>query len=148
MPRRRGSGHDCRRSRRLRRLLVTARPHGRKIILVIDDEAPIRKIMDRLLKQYGYETLLADSGDEGIRLFNAYEQDIALVLLDWNLPGVTGKQILATMIDRRPDLRVIVVTGGFEATTDEHATQDTASILLKPFTPTELMLAVRTVLEA
>jgi len=127
---------------------MTAQPLGRKMILVIDDEAPIRKIIDRLLKQFGYETLLAATGQEGLRLFEAHAPDVALVLLDWHLPGTTGNHILASLLRRRPDLRVIVVTGGSEATTDEHATQDTVSILLKPFTPTELMLAVRTVLEA
>jgi CheY-like chemotaxis protein len=70
-------------------------------------------------------------------------------LLDWNMPGaVRGRQTLDELIRKRPDLRVILVTGATEATTDEHATQDAVSILLKPFTPRELMFAVRTILEA
>ena len=117
-------------------------------ILVIDDEAGIRIVMDRLLKQFGFETLLAASGEDGIRLYEANAPDIGLVLLDWNLSGKSGKATHAALLDRRADLRVILVTGAPEATTDEHATLDTASILLKPFTPTELMMAVRTVLGA
>ncbi len=127
---------------------MTARGHDRRLILVIDDEAGIRKIMDRLLRQFGYETLLAANGLDALRLFDANAPDVALVLLDWHLPGSSGSEVLAALLQRRADLRVIVVTGGSEATTDEHATQDTVSILLKPFTPTELMLTVRTVLEA
>jgi CheY-like chemotaxis protein len=127
---------------------MTARPQERRLILVIDDEPGIRKVIDRLLKQFGYETLLAANGQDGMRLFDQNAPDIALVLLDWNLPGTSGRETLAGLLARRPDLRVILVTGAPEATTDEHATQDTVSILLKPFTPTELMLAVRTVLEA
>ena len=127
---------------------MTARPQERRVILVIDDEPGIRKIIDRLLRQFGYETLLAATGPEALRAFDANAPDIALVLLDWNLPGSSGSSVLAALLARRPDLRVIVVTGGSEAATDEHATQDTVSILLKPFTPTELMLTVRTVLEA
>ena len=122
---------------------------GAHKILVIDDEPGIRKVIDRLLKQFGYDTLLAWNGQEGLRLFDMYAPDIALVLLDWNLPGTSGgRQTLDELIRKRPDLRVILVTGAVEATTDERATQDTVSILLKPFTPTELMLAVRTVLGA
>ncbi|MDA1081593.1 MAG: response regulator [Gemmatimonadetes bacterium] len=127
---------------------MTAHSHHRKIILVIDDEPSIRKIIDRLLKQFGYETLLAANGADGIRLFDANAPDIALVLLDWHLPAMSGGAILAALLERRPDLRVIVVTGGSEATTDEQATSDSVSILLKPFTPTELMMTVRTVLGA
>lgn len=127
---------------------MTARPQNRRLILVVDDEPGIRKVIDRLLRQFGYETLLAANGQDGLRLFDMNAPDVALVLLDWNLPGTSGRETLAGFIARRPDIRVILVTGAPEATTDEHATQDSVSILLKPFTPTELMLAVRTVLEA
>jgi len=128
---------------------MSAQVHGAQKILVIDDEPGVRKVIDRLLKQFGYETLLAASGQEGLHLFDVHAPDIALVLLDWNLPGSSGgRATLDGLIRKRADLRVILVTGAVEATTDEHATQDTVSILLKPFTPTELMLAVRTVLGA
>src|SRR5947209_609940 len=118
------------------------------LVLVVDDELPIRKVIDRLLKQLGYDTLLAANGQDALRLFDSHAPDIKLVLLDWNLPGTSGKETLAALLARRPDLRVILVTGAMEATTDEHATQDTVSILLKPFTPTELMFAVKTILGA
>ena len=117
-------------------------------VLVIDDEPAIRKVIDRLLKQYGYNTFLAGNSPDGLRLYDQHATDIGLVLLDWNLPGTSGKETLAALLKRRPDLRVILVTGAMEATTDEHATQDTVSILLKPFTPTELMMTVKTVLGA
>jgi len=118
------------------------------VILVIDDEPGIRKLIDRMLKQLGYQTLLAANGADGIRVFDSFAPDIALVLLDWNLPGTSGKETLAHLLQRRPDLRVVLVTGAPEATTDEHATKDTVSILLKPFTPAELTLTVQAVLGA
>jgi DNA-binding response OmpR family regulator len=67
---------------------------------------------------------------------------------DWNLPGTSGKDTLAALLERRPDLRVMGGTGAWEATVDEHATRDTVSILLKPFSHTELLLAVNTLLGA
>ena len=123
-------------------------PHSDPVILVIDDEPSVRKVLDRLLKQFGYRTLLAANSQDGLRLYDLNALEIGLVLLDWNLPGTSGKETLAALLHRRSDLRVVLVTGSMEATTDEHATQDTVSILLKPFTPTELMMAVRTVLGA
>ena len=127
---------------------MTARPAHTKRVLVVDDEPGIRRVIDRLLKQYGYETLLAPTGQEGLKLFDLHAPEIALVLLDWNLPGISGRETLAQLLKRRADLRVILVTGAPEATTDEYATARTVSMLLKPFTPTELMLAVKTILEA
>jgi two-component system cell cycle sensor histidine kinase/response regulator CckA len=127
---------------------MTANPMLSKRILVIDDEPGIRKVIDRLLKQFAYETILAPTGQEGLRMFDMHAPEIALVLLDWNLPGTTGRETLSELLRRRPDLRVILVTGSAEAMTDEYATAKTVSILMKPFTPTEMMMAVRTILEA
>jgi two-component system cell cycle sensor histidine kinase/response regulator CckA len=127
---------------------VTAQPHTTRRILVIDDEPGIRKVIDRLLKQLGYDTLLASNGQDGLRLFDMHAPDIPLVLLDWHLPGTSGHETLAQLLKKRGDLRVILVTGAAEATTDEYATSQTVSILLKPFTPQELTMVVRTVLGA
>jgi two-component system NtrC family response regulator len=118
------------------------------MILVIDDELGIRRVIERQLNRLGYRPLLAGNGEDGLRLFDENAPDIQLVLLDWNMPGRSGKETLAALLQRRSDLRVILVTGSTEATTDEHATHDTVSILQKPFTPAQLTLVVRAVLGA
>ena len=117
-------------------------------ILVVDDEAGIRQLVDRILRRAGHETLLASNAPEALRLFDANAPAIGLVLLDWHLPGVSGREALAQLLSRRSDLRIVLMTGGREATMDEHGTHDSISILLKPFTATELLLTVRTVLGA
>ncbi|MBM3906457.1 MAG: response regulator [Gemmatimonadetes bacterium] len=125
--------------------MLTSRPSS---VLVVDDEPSLRKLVDRILRHGGYSTLLAANAPDALRLFDQNAPDIGLVLLDWHLPGVSGKEALAALLARRADLRVVIMTGGHEATTDENATKNTISILLKPFTATELMLAVRTVFGA
>lgn len=117
-------------------------------ILIVDDEPSLRKLVDRILRHAGFDTLLAANAPDALRLFDANATGIDLVLLDWHLPGTSGKKALAALLNRRPDLRVVLMTGGLEATMDEHATQDAASILLKPFTAMELVFAVRTVVGA
>jgi DNA-binding response OmpR family regulator len=115
---------------------------------VVDDEASLRKLVDRILRQAGYDTLLAANASDALRLYEGNAPEIGLVLLDWHLPGISGKEVLALLLQRRPDLRIVLMTGGREATTDEHATLDSVAILLKPFTAMELMFTVRTVLGA
>jgi len=118
-------------------------------ILVIDDEPGIRNVLSRQLGRLGHTPLLACDGTDGLRLFDANAQTIQLVLLDWNMPGKSGKETLAALLERRSDLHVIVVTGGAtEALTGEQATHDTVSTLQKPFTPAQLTSAVRAVLGA
>lgn len=126
-------------------MLCTPRPNT---ILVVDDEASLRKLVDRSLRQAGYDTLPAANAPDALQLFDANAPDIGLVLLDWHLPGVSGKEALAQLLQRRSNLRVVLMTGGCEVTTDEHATLDSVAILLKPFTMMELMFTVRTVLDA
>ncbi len=128
-----------------------AAPAGDRIgatILAIDDDAAIRAVIERQLDRLGYRPLMASDGRGGLRLFDAHATDIELVLLDWSMPGKSGKEVLAELLSRRSDLRVVLVTGSSDAMIDEHATHDAVSILRKPFTPAQLTLIVRTVLGA
>ena len=118
------------------------------LLLVIDDDPGARSVVGRVLERSGYRTLLATDGSEGLRMFRQHRDEIRLVLLDWHLPGPSGKKTLASLLEVRPDLRVVLISGDPEATTDPVATGNTVSILQKPFTPRELTLAVRTVLGA
>jgi len=126
------------------------RTHGESgpVVLVVEDDTSIRHLIGKILTQCGCRPLMASGGSEALRLYDANAPDIQLVLLDWNLPGTSGGEILAALLARRSDLRVVLVTGATEATTDEHATADTVSILLKPFTAAELTMVVRSVLGA
>jgi CheY-like chemotaxis protein len=118
------------------------------LLLVIDDDPGARAVVGRVLERSGYRTLLATDGNEGLQLFRRHRDEIQLVLLDWHLPGPSGQKTLASLLDVRPDLRVVLISGDPEATTDPQATSKTVSILQKPFTPQALTLVVRTVLGA
>jgi DNA-binding response OmpR family regulator len=120
----------------------------RNTILVVEDEASLRMVVGRILRQAGYEALLAENAVEALHLFDAHASEIGLVLLDWNLPIMSGREALVALLARRPDLRVVLMTGGREAEDDEHGALDSVSILLKPFSSTELLLTVRTVFTA
>lgn len=91
---------------------------------------------------------LAANGPDALRLIEQHAPEIGLVLLGWNLTGTSGKETIAGLLERRPDLRVMRVTGAREATVDEQATRDTVLILLQPFSHHERVLAVTTLLGA
>jgi DNA-binding response OmpR family regulator len=118
------------------------------LVLVIDDEEAVRRVIGRLLEKQGYRVLLASSGQEGIKLFEENAKDIRLVVLDWHLPGVPGERTFDELLAREPKLRVVLVTGDHHADLGANARQHLACMLLKPFTSAELMLAVNAVLSA
>ncbi|KUJ95777.1 MAG: hypothetical protein PWR24_1285 [Desulfonauticus sp.] len=81
----------------------------REKILVIDDEESTLRLFDLYLKIFGYEALLASSGEQGLKLFQEYLPDI--VLTDLKMPGIDGMVVLREIKKIKPDTEVIVITG-------------------------------------
>lgn len=79
------------------------------VILVIDDEPMIRQILCAFLEQWGYSTLDAENGREGIDLFE--KEDIDLVLTDLDMPVVGGLEVLAHIHKNSPETPVVIISG-------------------------------------
>ncbi len=84
-------------------------PRSDTRVLVVEDEPRFRELLQRALCGWGFEPILARSGEEAIRLADSDPPDI--VLLDLNLPGMDGLELLATLRRRQPGLAAIVLTG-------------------------------------
>ncbi|MEP6717270.1 MAG: PAS domain S-box protein, partial [Terriglobia bacterium] len=80
---------------------------GRPVVLVIDDEKLVRQTTRAMLSHAGYDVLLAESGAQGLEIFSAPPAEIALVILDMSMPGMSGKDTLARL--RKSDDRVPVM---------------------------------------
>ncbi len=80
-------------------------------ILLVDDEALVRRIGRTLLSKLGYEILEAGDGLEGLDLVRAQGDRISLVLLDLTMPNLTGKETFARLREIRPDLPVLICSG-------------------------------------
>ncbi len=80
-----------------------------RTILVIDDERPTLDMFELYLEAYGYRVLTAESGEEGLALFEAETPPI--VLTDIKMPGMDGLAVLRAIKERRPETEVIVITG-------------------------------------
>ncbi len=111
-------------------------------ILVIDDEESIRLLLEVSLTHKGYEVLLAEDGERGIKAFE--QERPSIVLTDIKMPGVDGIEVLKRIRGLDPDTRVIVITGHGEIESAVEALQLEASdFISKPITDKELSVALK-----
>jgi len=80
----------------------------KKVVLVADDEAVIRELLQRVLSDAGYEVILAESGEQAIEFARTVRID--LILLDINMPGMGGINALREISQNIPASRIIMLT--------------------------------------
>ncbi|MFC1576922.1 response regulator [Candidatus Omnitrophota bacterium] len=101
-------------------------------ILIVDDEADIRNILGEFFRAKGYKILEAENGEEAIRI--AGSEELAVVLLDIDMPVMDGIATLKELLKMHPNLGVVMVTGNQEDEKVKKAVELGAySYILKPF---------------
>jgi len=116
-------------------------------ILVVDDEEFIRSLAESILQKDNHEVLMAGSGEDGLRLLNE-NSDIELVLLDLNLPDVSGPDILRQMRVVSPLLPCIFSTGQiFNRNHIPEELHKNTHFLQKPYRAKHLLNKVGRILE-
>ena len=116
-------------------------------ILIADDEDSLRWVLEKGLRQAGYEVSIAKDGEGALRTFEAEPCD--LVLLDIRMPGVDGLTVLARLRARHPDIHVVVMTAHGTMETAIQAMQRGAyDYIAKPFDLDEMLLLVERALSA
>lgn len=117
-----------------------------KAILVIDDDPGLRGLLEEFMAKDGYRVVTADCGREGIAAIERSRPD--LVLLDIQMPGINGLEVLATIRRRDAALPVIVVTGyGSEEIVTQAIRAGADDYLAKPLRLRTVCARVRAALE-
>lgn len=115
-------------------------------ILVIDDEAATRRLMEQALKKQGYEMLTASNGDEGLK--KVMEENPDIVLLDIQLPGIDGINVLQKIREGNKDVIVIMATAMDDLKVAVNAMRLGAyDYISKPFHIDDLILTVNKAME-
>ena len=124
--------------------------HG-ELILVVDDEAPIRNLVAGILGQHGYRVVSCGDGLEAITLFNAHPDGIALVVTDVDMPRLGGVALARALLQLRPDLRLLAMSGLSRRETDGADVPEIQKLahafLRKPFTIENLLGTVHRLLQ-
>jgi len=86
-------------------------PIGSGLILVVDDEAIMRKTAKNILEKLGYQVIVAEDGDEGVKAFAERSSEIKAVLLDMSMPKLSGKDAYVEMKKFEPGIKALLVSG-------------------------------------
>jgi signal transduction histidine kinase/CheY-like chemotaxis protein len=121
---------------------------GAEVILVVEDQAAVRTLLRGGLQARGYTVLDAASPAEALKLLDDPAASIDLLLTDIVMPEMSGRALAAEAILKRPGIRVLYMSGySEEVFTDQKAGSDTISYLQKPFSPSQVAAAVRSILD-
>lgn len=115
-------------------------------ILIVEDDPAVRTLAHDLLTRLGYEVLCAESGEEALAIATDRGGDLALLLSDVTLPGISGATLAAHFTERFPRLKVVLMSGYVDPTTGQHPVSTADAFVQKPFTLAKLGRVVREVL--
>lgn len=126
---------------------ITDSTDSDQLVLVVDDEASIRRSLEGVLKDEGFPVILAEDGESAIRLLMTTRP--ALVLLDIWMPGMDGLETLRKIKEIHPDLPVVMVSGHATISTAIAATRlGAVDFLEKPLDLSGTIQVVRRVISA
>lgn len=121
---------------------------GAKRILVVDDEELVRGVMRTVLAAAGFEVVEAAGGEEAIQKYSQSSPKFDLVLLDQQMPRMSGPETLAHLRQRDPLVKAVLLSGGLPDNEVEKALAGARlRFLLKPFVNQELVGVVRQALD-
>ena len=125
------------------------KPHGGdEVVLLVEDEEPVRMLAGTLLKRGGYSVVEATRPAEATQVFERLEGGVDLLVTDMVMPGGTGAELFLALIEKRAGLRVVFMSGYPEDPALESIlSQAGTTFLAKPFTAERLMRTVREVLD-
>jgi PAS domain S-box-containing protein len=122
---------------------------GSETVLVVEDEASVRSLACRILRNNGHKVLEAADGLEALRISKQYEDVIHLVVSDVVMPEMGGKALVARLEQARPGIRTLFISGYTDNAIVHHGVLDSGiAFLQKPFAVETFLRKVREVLNS
>jgi nitrogen-specific signal transduction histidine kinase/CheY-like chemotaxis protein len=113
-------------------------PRGTETILLVEDEDPVRRVVETMLKRHGYQVLASASSQEALAAAERHRGTIHLLITDMVMPGMSGRKMAECLLAGRPTMKVLYVSGYGHA-----QAEGDAHFLQKPFSSEELATKIR-----
>jgi two-component system cell cycle sensor histidine kinase/response regulator CckA len=122
-------------------------PRGTETVLLAEDEQDVREVAREFLESGGYTVIEAQDGATALRLAKEHKGEIAILVTDMVMPGITGQELARRLQQHRADVRVLFMSGYSEGAAAEAAQVDSsARLLTKPFSRSAILRTVRDIL--
>jgi signal transduction histidine kinase/CheY-like chemotaxis protein len=131
----------------------TAKPSGERsewrgtgTILVVEDEAGVREVAERILQDIGFQTISAEDGRHALDIMEEVGDTVTAVLLDLSMPRMGGAEAFRRLRERRPDLPILMMSGYTEqvaAPQVDNSGPGITGFLQKPFLAEDLIAVLR-----
>ena len=116
-------------------------------LLVVDDDAVVRDMLEAMLETLGYHVISAENGFKAVETFQEKKEEICLVLSDVIMPGMDGWETLAALRAIQPDIPVILASGcSLSRTAAPRCREQPQAVLHKPFKMQDLKALLERVL--
>jgi CheY-like chemotaxis protein len=119
-----------------------ALPNG-DVVLLVDDEDAIRRLVRHILESMGYTVLDACNGKDGLALCQSHQGVINLLITDVVMPELGGRELAAAALKLRPELVVVMMSGYSQEDVFDKRVHPGTAFLQKPFTSSALQQVVR-----
>lgn len=123
-------------------------PGGTETILFVEDEIMLRELVETVLTSKGYTVLTASDGEEGLKVFQDHQNEIAVVLSDMGLPKSSGEELFWKIKAIDPKAKVILSSGFIEPNVrSELFKAGVKHFIQKPYLPEEVLTKIREVID-
>ena len=126
--------------------LSVASQSAGETILLVDDNFSARHSMQRILHQAGYRVLPAPCGKRALDVFVEHRGEVDLLLADWMMPGMSGRELAQALRQEKPKLKVLLISGYPDAQGEPEAVS--VALIRKPFAGGALIERIREVLDS
>jgi polar amino acid transport system substrate-binding protein len=122
---------------------------GSETVLVAEDDATIRELAGSILREFGYDVILARDGEDAIERFKADSDKIAIIVMDMIMPRKSGKEAYEEIRKVRADIKILFMSGYSQDLLHDRGIFDSSEeVLIKPIHPLDLVRKVRSVLDS
>ena len=123
-------------------------PHGNETVLLVEDDDAVRIFASQVLQACGYTVLKAAGGQEAIQLIKTHSGQVQILVSDVVMPGLCGREVAEQVRALEPAIKVLFLSGYTDDAVIRHGIRASeVAFLQKPFTPSELAVKVRKVLD-
>ena len=121
---------------------------GHETVLLVEDDAAVRKLIRELLKQQGYTVIAAEHAAHALELVKGVDEDIEILITDVVMPGMSGPDLAERLVGRFPRMKILFISGYTDTLVLRHGVLDAEHVMLqKPFDGRLLTAKVREILD-